>query len=56
MGARGDDEVGEVGRSLPAQGLERFADLERVADRAPKRLVHVGQQRGRLALEPARQL
>ena len=40
----GEHELGEVGRSLAANRRDRLADLERVADRAAERLVHVGQQ------------
>ena len=39
-----EHDLGEVGRPLPTHGVERLAHLERVADRLPERLVHVGQE------------
>src|SRR5207247_1198618 len=42
--ARLDHELREVRRPLAADGVDRLADLERVADRGPERLVHVGEQ------------
>ena len=51
--ARVEHELGEVGRPVAADGVERLADLERVADRAAERLVHVGQQARRPRGRPA---
>ena len=51
-----EDELREVGRALTADGVERLADLERVADRATERLVHVGQQARDLLAGPAAEL
>ena len=39
-----EHELGQVGRPLAAHGRERLAHLERVADRGPERLVHVGEE------------
>ena len=43
MRGRVEHELGEVGRPLAAERRDRLAHLERVADRAPERLVHVGE-------------
>ena len=43
MRDRVEDELGEVGRPTAADRLDRFAHLDRVADGAAERLVHVGQ-------------
>ena len=47
--ARIGDELREVGRALAANGRERLAHLERVADGGPERLVHVGEKAHDLA-------
>ena len=38
----GKHELGEVGWAAAADRRDGLADLERVSDRAPERLVHVG--------------
>ena len=43
MSARIEHQLREVGGALAAQGRDRLADLERVADRLAERLVHVGE-------------
>ena len=45
-----EHELGEVGRPLAAHGGDGLAHLERVSDRAPERLVHVGQHAHDFAL------
>ena len=41
-GARFGDELHEILRSLAVQGGDGLLDLQAVADREPKRLIHVG--------------
>ena len=43
LGAEHVRQLARVGRAAAAQDLDRLADLERVADRAADRRVHVGQ-------------
>ena len=41
-----DGELGEIGRAVAFERIERLGDLERVADGAPERLRHVADDRG----------
>src|SRR6266566_425415 len=52
----GDDELREVGRTLTAERRGRLANLERVSDRVPKRLIHVGDESGNIETGPAAEL
>ncbi len=47
---RVEHELGQIGRPVAAHRLERLAHLERVADGAPERLVHVGEHADDVAL------
>jgi hypothetical protein len=43
VAAGAEHELDEVGRAVALEGLDRLADLERVSDRGPEWLVHVGE-------------